>query len=260
MDTLRFLNPCNPISMGKIKSKISETISRIIKALTVMALLPVVMGLLLGLREQLAVVSVSNGSACQWIEWGVATYVGVHVLLYRPVALFRGSHAVFSLLAVWLFGGQVASTEQAASFGGKKRAKDAKGEKAERSERRAPGSVLVAFSPYVVPVYTVLLCIAGWGLERWMGSAAVDAPLYFLIGVSLAFHWLMTADDLQEQRSRWHLETYLLAVSLVFGLTLLVASACLPLVAPERSFIQMLGSALSQAQVIYTTILQRLFL
>lgn len=246
--------------MAKITSNISDAASRIIKALMVAALLPVVIGLLLGIREQLAVVSLSNGSARHWIEWGVATYVGIHVLLYRPVALFRGSHAVFSLLAVWLFGGQVASTEQAASLGGKKRAKDAKGEKAEGGERSARGSVLVAFSPYVVPVYTVLLCAAGWGLERWMGGAAIDAPLYFLIGMSMAFHWLMTADDLQEQRSRWHLETYLLAVSLVFGVTLVIAAACLPVVATEFSFVQALSNGLSQTQAMYTTFIQRLFL
>ncbi len=229
--------------------------------MTVIALLPVVIGLLLGVREQLTLVSLSSGSARQWIEWGVATYVGIHVLLYRPVALFRGSHAVFSSMAVWLFGGQVASTDRATSSSAKKRTKDEKGEKAERGERSVKGSVLVAFSPYVVPVLTVLCCIAGWGLKRWMGSSTdLDEPLYFLIGMSIAFHWLMTADELQEQRSRWHLETYLLAVNLVFGVTLVIAAACLPLVASELSFVQMLSNGFSQAQAIYTALIQRLFL
>lgn len=246
--------------MGKIRSEVANAVSRIIKAMTVVALLPVVIGLLLGIREQLALVSLSNGSARQWIEWGLAAYVGIHVVLYRPVALFRGSHAVFSSMAVWLFGGQVASTDQAMSSSEKKRARDEKREQAQRGERSARGSVLVAFSPYVVPVATVLCCIAGWGLKRWMGSTDLDAPLYFLIGMSIAFHWLMTADELQEQRSRWHLETYLLAVSLVFGVTLVIAAACLPLVAPELSFVQMLSNGFSQTQAIYTTLIQRLFL
>ena len=48
-----------------------------------------------------------------WMTWGFATYVGLHLLLYRPVALFRASHRLFSILAVWLFGGQVASVEEA---------------------------------------------------------------------------------------------------------------------------------------------------
>lgn len=260
MDASASLNPCDPISMGKISSKIGEWCSRLLKGLTVVVLLPLVIGLLLGIREQVRLISLSGGSARQWMEWGLAAYVGMHVVLYRPVALFRASHALFSAMAVWLFGGQVASTEQAGSAGGKKRAKDEKGEKSPRGERSVRGSVLVAFSPYVVPVATVLCCLAGWGLKRWTGGDVLDAPVYFVIGMSLGFHWLMTADELQEQRRQWHVETYLLAVSLVFGVTLVVAAACLPLVAPELSFVQMLGSGLAQAQSIYTTVIQRLFL
>lgn len=260
MDTSASLSPCGFISMGKINSKIAEWCSRLVKGLTVVVLLPVVIGLLLGIREQVELISLSGGSVRQWIEWGFAAYVGIHVVLYRPVALFRVSHALFSAMAVWLFGGQVASTEQATPSSGKKRAKDEKGERAQRGERSVRGSVLVAFSPYVVPVATVLCCLAGWGLKRWAGGSALEAPVYFVIGMSLGFHWLMTADELQEQRRQWHVETYLLAVSLVFGVTLIVAAACLPLVAPELSFVQMLSSGFAQAQAIYTMVIQRLFL
>src|SRR3990167_3600252 len=103
-------------------------------------------------------------------------------------------------------------------------------------------------------------CLVGWGLRQWVERATLEVPLYVAIGMSLAFHWLMTADELQEQRRAWHMETYLLAVSLVFGVTLVVTAACLPLVAPELSFVQMLGTGLTQAQAIYTTFIQRLFL
>ncbi|HBH97237.1 MAG TPA: hypothetical protein DDX89_05575 [Candidatus Omnitrophica bacterium] len=244
--------------MGKIKSKVSEWVSRLIKGLMVVILLPVVIGLLQGMREQLGLISTSAGSARQWIEWGLAAYVGIHVVLYRPVALFRASHALFSAMAVWLFGGQVASTEQPQKASPTGRT--TKREPSEKGQRRPQGSVLVAFSPYVVPVYTVLLCLVGWGLRQWVERATLEVPLYVAIGMSLAFHWLMTADELQEQRRAWHMETYLLAVSLVFGVTLVVTAACLPLVAPELSFVQMLGTGLTQAQAIYTTFIQRLFL
>ena len=69
----------------------------------------------------------------------------------------------------------------------------------------------------------------------------------------------MTADELQAQRKRWHLETYLLALSLVFVLTLLVAAACLPWAVPELSFIRVLAEGLSRTQDIYTTIVYQLF-
>ena len=88
----------------------------------------------------------------------------------------------------------------------------------------------------------------------------LDGPASILIGVTIAFHWLMTADALQQQRSRWHLETYLLAIGLVFALTLLIGGACLPWAIPEFSFVRALSDGCSRAQTIYTTIIQRVFL
>jgi hypothetical protein len=186
------------------------------------------------------------------VWWGFGTYVGVHLLLARPVRLFRASHAIFSALAVWLFGGQVSSVEQAG--GGKaKRA-------AAAADPAGQGSTLVAFSPYVVPLYVVLTSAAGWFLSRWVDRVWVDGPISFLLGLFMAFHWLMTADHLQAQRSRWHFETYLLALSLVFVLTLLVAAACLPWTVPDFSFLRALSDGLARAREIYTSNFQRLFL
>ena len=75
----------------------------------------------------------------------------------------------------------------------------------------------------------------------------------------MAFHWLMTADDLQQQRDRWHMETYLLAIGLVFVVTLLIGGACLPWAVPEFSFLRALADGLAYAQTLYWTLVQRLF-
>lgn len=250
--------------MGKIRSSLGELLSRILKGLTVAVLLPVVVGLLVGVRERLAAVDVAGTALLAWVDRGALTYAGIHLLLYRPEALFRASHRVFSTIAVWLFGGQVASVDQASSGGGRRAKKgDDKGkdEKAGKRSAGPQGSVLVAFSPYVVPIYTILVCLAGWGSAQF---AQVEiyrlAPIVgFLAGLTLMFHWLMTADDLQEQRSRWHLETYLIAVALVFLVTLVIGAACLPWAVPEFSFGPAVSEGVSRAQSIYATLIQRLF-
>ena len=216
----------------------------------VAVLIPLAVGLLQGILEELDIMSSTGGASYrQWVTWGFVAYVGVHVLLYRPVPLFRVSHRIFSVLAVWLFGGQVTSVEGA---GGSK-GKGAKGDAAQ-------GSTLVAFSPYVIPLYVILVAAAGWLLRQWLGRMLVDGPVTFLIGVMMAFHWLMTADDLQQQRERWHLETYLLAIGLVFVVTLLLGGACLPWAVPEFSFLRAVAEGFTKAQAIYATLVQRLFL
>lgn len=243
--------------MGKLSSKIAAAIGRAIKIVMVVIVLPLAVGLLHGMLQQLEVLTASGRTFLEWIRWGAGTYVGIHLLLYRPVPVFQASHRLFSAIAVWLFGGQVASVEGAGgSAPGKAASKKGKGSK---GDGQAQGSTLVAFSPYVIPLYTVLTCALGWMLSQWIDRRFLDGPVSFLIGLTAAFHWVMTADDLQQQREQWHLETYLLAIGLVFVLTLLIGGACLPWVIPEFSFVRALSAGLSHAHAIYTTLLERLF-
>ncbi|MDP3703028.1 MAG: hypothetical protein Q8R78_01365, partial [Candidatus Omnitrophota bacterium] len=137
--------------MAKPSSKsggIRAVLARIVKGIMVAVLIPVAIGLFQGVLQQLETLSGSGALYRTWVERGFLTYVWLHLLLYRPVALFRSSHRVFSVLAMWLFGGQVASVESAG--GGK-----AKTGKGEGGERQIANSPLVAFSPYVVPLATI---------------------------------------------------------------------------------------------------------
>ncbi len=237
--------------MAKAFSNIVTVISRLLKAAVVACLIPVVVGLLEATLAQLDLTSASGAMAQDWIRWGFGTYVALHIILYRPVSLFRASHRMFAALAVWLFGGQVASVE--ASRGGGKGGKGAKAGAAPQ------GSALVAFSPYVVPSYALLICVAGWVASWWWPRSLTRGPLCFLVGLAVAFHWLMTADELQQQRERWHLETYLLAVELIMLLTLCLVAAALPLAVPEFSFSAALSDGFIRAQELLTTVMRRLF-
>ena len=242
--------------MAKIFSKAATVLGRLIKVAMVAIVVPASIGLFQGLREQLDIATMSGGTFREWVGWGLVTYVVVHLILYRPVGVFQVSRRLFGVIAVWLFGGQVASVEGGADGGSAKGSKKGRGSKV---AARAEGSPLVAFSPYVIPLYTVLICAAGWVIGRWIERRWLDGALSFLIGVTIAFHWVMTADDLQQQRDQWHLETYLLAIGLVFLLTLIVGGACLPWVVPEFSFVRALSDGLSRTHTIYMTLLERLF-
>jgi hypothetical protein len=222
----------------------------------VAVLVPLAIGLLQGILRQLDVLSASGATFRQWLGWGFVTYVALHVLLYRPVPMFRVSHQMFSVLAVWLFGGQVAPVagSPGADLGGA--GKRGRGGKADMSQ----GSTLVAFSPYVIPLYAMLVSAGGWVLNQWLPDRVlIDGPVTFLIGFMMAFHWLMTADDLQQQRERWHVETYLLAIGLVFVVTLVIAGACLPWAIPEFSFLRALGDGFTKTQSIYASMVRGLF-
>lgn len=242
-------------------------VARILKAVMVVLIIPIAAGLLSGIVDQLTLQSVSfmgaDHTIHDWVMGGFLSYVACHVLLYRPAPLFRASRQVFSAVAVWLFGSQVTSVENAELPKDPPKGKEGKASQKASAQPAgdpvAQGSTLVAFSPYVVPIYTVLACALGWGLKRWWIGSYTDAPIAVLIGVTLAFHWLMTADELQQQRSRWHIETYLLALSLVFVLTLLLTAAVLPWAVNEFSFLQALADGFRRTQTIYTALFSDLF-
>ncbi len=237
--------------MANSSSKVLLTwLGRFLKVVMVVVLMPLAGGLLIGFLDQLNVITASGVDVREWLGWGFVVYLGVHILLYRPVPIFQISHRVFAALAGWLFGGQVASVE---GQGGKGKGKGAKADPASQ------GSTLVAFSPYVIPSYTVLVCAVAWGLTRWLDRAWLDAPVSLLIGVTMAFHWLMTADELQQQREKWHVETYLLAIGLIFMLTVIIGGASASWALPEVSFVQALTDGMVRAKAFYATIMHRLF-
>lgn len=245
--------------MGKITSNAAAAIGRLLKAVMVVVVVPAAVGLWLGVLGQLDQPTVSGASVLTWLGWGFCGYVAVHLLLYRPEPVFRFSHRLFSTVAVWLFGGQVASTEGGAPSGNGKSGKSS-GKARKGGGGAAEGSTLVAFSPYVVPLYTVLVCLGAWLLRQaGVDRALVDGPAAALVGATAAFHWVMTADDLQRQRDRWHLETYLLALGLVFLLTLLIGAAVLPLAVPEFSALDALAAGVDQTRMLYHQIVQTLF-
>jgi len=242
--------------MERLSSEMKTVLGRVVKVAMVLVVVPLAVGLLQGILGLLEVASVTGLTFREWVERGVGTYVALHLLLYRPVPLFRASHRVFSALAIWLFGGQVATVEGGTGVG----KKGTKGKAPSSENPAAQGSTLVAFSPYAIPIYTVLVCLGGWLLGKWTDRLFVEGPVNFFVGVTIAFHWLMTADDLQQQRSRWHVETYLLALGLVFVLTLAIVAMCLPLTVPGFSFLRALAEGFSSTQAIYSSIFGRLFL
>ena len=165
--------------MGKLSSKAVGFVGRVIKVLMVILIVPLAIGLLQGILNQLVLLGVAGFSVHALIGWGFGTYVGLHIVLYRPELLFRVSHQLFAALAAWLFGGHVSSVA------GQGSGKGAKGPKADAA---AQGSTLVAFSPYVIPSYLVLVCVSSWVLTHWVDRMWIDAPVAVLIGVTMAFH------------------------------------------------------------------------
>lgn len=242
--------------MAKVISTTLHRLGRLVKALIGLLLIPPAIGVALGIRQQLDTWLVGSKSFTEWIVLGAASYLGVHLFIYKPKLLFRVQHRLLSRLSVWLFGGQVATTAPK----GEKSKSEKKGKDKSKGEGEgSQGSTLLVLSPYLVPLYTLLVCLASWLLKRWLSPALVDSSAGFLIGASLTLHWVMAADDLQQDRSRFPLDAYLLALTIIALVSVLVVSVCLPMAVPDFSLPSVFADALARARTIYANVLHILF-
>ncbi len=245
--------------MAKARLDVGELFARLVKSVMVVLLVPAVIGLVQATLHHLDTIPLQHRTASTWIQWGFVAYTTVHLLLYRPRTVFLASHRLFSMVATGLFGGHVTSVEQGSSATTRPSRRRRTRSNGDEVSSGAAGSPLLVFSPYVIPFYTLLVCGLAALLRPWVPAMYLEIPAVFLVGVTLAFQWIMTADDLQEQREQWYMETYLLAIILVFLFTLILACVTLPWVLPSFSFSAAMADGVARAHAVYDGIWRQLF-
>ena len=238
-------------------STVARWIGRLVKLVIGCLLVPPFLGVAAGIWRQLDEAAAGSKSFADWVLLGVVGYVGVHLFVVQPKGLFRAQHRLLSTLSVWLFGGQV-TTEPPK---GEKRSekKSDKTGKDKGSAESAQGSTLLVLSPYLVPLYAILVCVAAWAVKRWLSAPMLDPVAGVLVGASLSLHWVMAADGLQQNRKRFPFDAYLLALVLIGLMSAVVVALCLPMAVPSFSVPGVFAEALRRSQAIYTAVFQALF-
>ncbi len=246
--------------MAKPLSKLGALIGRIVKTIVGLLLVPLVIGLVLAIAAELE--SLGGGHVlAQWFVWGVLGYAIMHLFFYKPTAVFRTSHALLARISAWLFGGQVATVGAEGASPKPPKGKKQKGNgKADSASPAAQGSTLVVLSPYLVPLYVVLVAIGVQVLSHWIQPEVVQRVGVLLIGLAIAMHVVMTADDLQADRERFPIEMYVMSLAISGLVSLAMTVACLPLVVPEFDWLGVFADALRQTRAIYATAFSALFL
>ena len=242
--------------MGALTSTIASWFGRLVKLVIAFCLIPPFLGLVMGIWSQLEGVVAGSKSVAEWAMLGAVGYVGVHLFLLQPKALFQAQHRLLSKLSVWLFGGQVATEPPKGSTREKKADKSEKGSKGSDGPQ---GSTLLVLSPYLVPLYAILICLVSWALGRWANVPRLDEATGVLVGAAVSLHWVMAAGDLQQNRSRFPFDAYLLALALIGIVSSTVVALVLPLAAAPFSIPAVFAEALRQSQAVYSAVWQALF-
>lgn len=218
-------------------------VKRILRAFLGLLFLPIVVASSQTFRFQLSAIGKLSKNQLYFFV-GIGAYIILHLIFYKPAYLYVLGHELVHAFSTWICGGEVKSF-RVSSTGG--------------SVSTTKSNLFILLAPYFFPVYTI-----GLSLVYFIGSFFRDLTLYlpfflFLIGFSLTFHLILTADSLRTKQTDTLKTGYFFSISLVYIVNLTVVAFILSLLSPNISFSVFLTSTLSRSKDIYLAIFKQLF-
>ncbi|MBD3379547.1 MAG: hypothetical protein GF408_03685 [Candidatus Omnitrophica bacterium] len=170
-------------------------------------LIPAALGVGQAFYSEIREISLFSGTL-HILERGVLAYLLLHVFLVKPIYLYVLGHESVHVLAAWLCGGHVVSFNVTPSGGNVETSKT---------------NFFIELAPYFVPIYTLLSGVA-YVVLRSLGreGPAVSAVFLFLIGFTLAFHFVMTTEVLKLKQPDIMKSGIIFSSIIIFTLNLLV--------------------------------------
>lgn len=144
---------------------------------------------------------------------GMGFYALIQVFFWRPLFVYVMGHELTHALAAVLQGGK-ADDLRVSTKGGMVKVN--------------VSNFLVNLAPYFFPIYTF-----GLLLVFWISDPKFQIYLIFLLGVSLAFHFALTAYSLRQHQSDISEVGWLFAIPFIAALNLLIFAFVLHSVLPE---------------------------
>ncbi len=210
--------------------------SRFLKTLIGILLIPIAIGTGKAFYVLISDVSLIS-NVFRLLERGVLLYLLFHVIVIRPVYIYVLGHELVHVLATWICGGKVVSFSVAPSGGNVVTSKT---------------NFFIELSPYFVPIYTILLGPV-FLLLRATGQEVpfMTAIFIFLVGVTLAFHFVMTSEVLRMQQPDIVKSGLVFSLVLIFVGNLVIVMAVFCPIFDGLSFVSFIKASASNSAEIY---------
>ena len=175
-------------------------------------LLPVCLG---AVRALWRVLHYAGAADTIWVAFGAgaAIWVGVFVMLPKPMWVYVVGHELTHVVWTWLFGGRVKRFRASAKGG---------------EVIVTKNNFLISLAPYFFPLYAALVVgifMAGHLIWNWAGYATW---FHLLLGGAYAFHVTLTAHILRTRQSDITQHGYLFSAVIIFIGNLAVLLVGLP--------------------------------
>ncbi|MGD2279474.1 MAG: hypothetical protein PVH45_05215 [Candidatus Omnitrophota bacterium] len=216
---------------------------KLLKTLIGILLIPVAVGAAKAFYVAISGIDVLSNSL-HVLERGVLAYLLLHVLIMRPVYIYVLGHEFVHVLATWICGGKIVSFSVTPSGGNVVTSKT---------------NFFIELSPYFVPIYTLLLGPIFMLLRTLnVNIAHMSSVFLFLVGATLAFHFVMTSEVLRIKQSDIAKSGFIFSLVLIFIGNLIIIIAVFTPFFDSISFAGFIKSAAANSIDLYRQLVNKI--
>ena len=181
-------------------------------------------------------------NSLNFFVWGIASYVILHLLLYKPTYLYVLGHEAVHAGVAWLFGGRIKSFKVSEEGGGVGTDKS---------------NVVIELSPYFIPLYAIIITMVYFVI---VSSYNISGRTFvFLIGFALAFHIVSTIEIMKIRQPDIVKSGYFFSIIMVYVLNIIVISVIFGLLFPSFSIKKFFIESWGVTKLAYIAIIKQLF-
>ena len=197
----------------------------------------------INLFKQMSNIS-SFGNVEHYFFCGIAAYVVLHIVFFRPVYMYVVGHESLHVLATWICGGKVTSFRVSSSGG---------------SVETTKANFFVALAPYLFPFYTIIIALVFGGLSLMMDASPFLNIFVFALGFTLTFHLIMTIEMIKKKQQDIAETGYIFSINLIFICNLILFAFVLSLLFSDVKFVDYIMYSIVETKEIFLTIFNQLF-
>ena len=181
-------------------------------------------------------------SSLNYFTWGIAGYVILHLLFYKPTYLYILGHESVHAGLAWVFGGRIKSFKVSSEGG---------------SVGTDKSNFVKELGPYFIPIYAIIITVVYFVVAS---SYSINGGLFvFLIGFTLAMHMISTIEVMKIRQPDIVKSGYLFSIVLVYILNIVVISFIFSLIFPTFSMGKFFLDLWGQSKYIYVAVYRQLF-
>ena len=208
------------------------------------AFLPLTITISKAFYYQLSGISIFDSKNQMYFLYGVVSYVILHLFFFKPNYVYNLGHEVVHVISTWL------------SFG---KAKNLKVSSQGGSVQTTKSNFLINISPYFVPIYTVILCLAYFLISKFNDISQYAPSFIFFIGFTLAMHIVLTVDALKIAQPDLIRTGYLFSLSLIYVINIIAVGFVISLIFTGFSFADFFMQFYVGTRELYLSLFRQLF-